>query len=273
VSALYVVATPIGNLEDITLRALHVLSRVKLIAAEDTRTTRHLLEAYNIKNRLTSYYENNKKTKLGYLIEILKNEDVALVSEAGYPGISDTGYELIAEAIKNGIEVVVVPGASALMTALVVSGLTVDQFIYLGFLPRKKGERKKMLDSIAVETRTIVLFESPHRVIESLNDIQDVLGDRRIAVCRELTKLHEEVFRGTVAKALEHFAEPRGEFTLVIEGSKVGKAEAEMDLIGELHRLRKEGVGARESVKTVTEMSGVSRKKVYNMWLSLNKGD
>jgi 16S rRNA (cytidine1402-2'-O)-methyltransferase len=273
VPALYVVATPIGNLEDITLRALHILTRVKLIAAEDTRTTRHLLEAYNIKNKLTSYYEHNKKTKLDYLIEVLKNEDVALVSEAGYPGVSDTGYELITEAIKNGIEVIAVPGASALMTALVVSGLPTDQFVYIGFLPRKKGERKKMLSSIADEIRTIVLFESPHRVIESLNDIKEVLGDRQIAVCRELTKLHEEVFRGTVAQSLEHFTAPRGEFTLVIEGNRTAKSENEIDLVKELDRLRKEGVGARDAVKIVIEMSGLSRKKVYNMWLSLNKGD
>jgi 16S rRNA (cytidine1402-2'-O)-methyltransferase len=215
---LYVIATPIGNLEDISLRALRLLQEVKLIAAEDTRTTHHLLNAHNIKTPLTSYHEHSKRAKLDYLLNYLEKEDLALVSEAGMPGLSDPGYELIVAAIERGISVVPIPGASAVITALVVSGLPTDQFLYVGFLPRRKGQRQRLLSSIVDEPRTIVAFETPHRLREALSDIEEILGNRRLSVCRELTKVHEEIFRGRVSQAREHFAEPRGEFTLVIEG-------------------------------------------------------
>jgi len=191
---------------------------VKLIAAEDTRTTRHLLNAHNIKTPLTSYHEHSKKAKLDYLLNYLEKEDLALVSEAGMPGLSDPGYELIVAAIERGISVVPIPGASAVITALVVSGLPTDQFLYLGFLPRRKGQRQRLLSSIVDEPRTIVAFETPHRLRKALSDIEEILGNRRLSVCRELTKVHEEIFRGRVSQAREHSAEPRGEFTLVIEG-------------------------------------------------------
>ena len=216
--ALYVIATPIGNLEDISLRALRLLREVKLIAAEDTRTTRRLLTAYDIKTPLTSYHEHSKRAKLDYLLDYLEKEDLALVSEAGMPGLSDPGYELIVAAIGRGISVVPIPGASAVITALVVSGLPTDQFVYVGFLPRRKGQRQRLLNSIAEDRRTIVAFETRHRLTEGLNEIEEILGDRRLCVCRELTKVHEEIFRGRVSQAREHFAEPRGEFSLVIEG-------------------------------------------------------
>ena len=215
---LYVIATPIGNLEDISLRALRLLQEVKLIAAEDTRTTRHLLNAHNIKTPLTSYHEHSKRAKLDYLLNYLDKEDIALVSEAGMPGLSDPGYELIVAAIERGISVVPIPGASAVTTALVVSGLPTDQFLYLGFLPRRKGQRQRLLNSIVDEPRTIVAFETPHRLREALSDTERILGNRRLSVCRELTKVHEEIFRGRVSQAREYFAEPRGEFSLVIEG-------------------------------------------------------
>lgn len=215
---LYVIATPIGNLEDISLRALRLLREVKLIAAEDTRTTRHLLNAHNIKTPLTSYHEHSKKAKLDYLLNYLEKEDLALVSEAGTPGLSDPGYELIIAAIERGVSVVPIPGASAVITALVVSGLPTDQFLYLGFLPRRKGQRQRLLSSIVDEPRTIVAFETPHRLRKALSDIEEILGNRRLSVCRELTKVHEEIFRGRVSQAREHFVEPRGEFSLVIEG-------------------------------------------------------
>jgi 16S rRNA (cytidine1402-2'-O)-methyltransferase len=218
VPALYVIATPIGNLEDISFRALRLLREVKLIAAEDTRTTRRLLNAYDIKTPLTSYHEHSKRAKLDYLLGYLEEEDLALVSEAGMPGLSDPGYELIVAAIGHGISVVPIPGASAVVTALVVSGLPTDQFLYLGFLPRRQGQRQRLLSSIVDEPRTIVAFETRHRIREALSDIEKILGDRRISVCRELTKVHEEIFRGRVSQAKEHFAEPRGEFSLVIEG-------------------------------------------------------
>jgi len=217
-SVLYVIATPIGNLEDISLRALRLLREVKLIAAEDTRTTRRLLNAYNIKTPLTSYHEHSKRAKLDYLLDYLEKEDLALVSEAGMPGLSDPGYGLIVAAIERGIPVVPIPGASAVITALVVSGLPTDQFFYVGFLPRRKGQRQRLLSSIVDEPRTIVAFETPHRLKEALSDIEEILGNRRLSVCRELTKIHEEVFRGRVSQAREHFTEPRGEFSLVIEG-------------------------------------------------------
>jgi 16S rRNA (cytidine1402-2'-O)-methyltransferase len=196
---LYVIATPIGNLEDISLRALRLLREVKLIAAEDTRKTRHMLNAYSIKTPLTSYHEYSKRAKLDYLLDYLEKEDLALVSEAGIP-------------------VVPIPGASAVITALVVSGLPTDQFIYVGFLPRRKGQRQHLLGSLVDEPRTIVAFETPHRLRETLDDIEEILGDRRLSICRELTKVHEEIFRGRVSQAKEHFVEPRGEFSLVIEG-------------------------------------------------------
>jgi 16S rRNA (cytidine1402-2'-O)-methyltransferase len=217
-SVLYVIATPIGNLEDISLRALRLLREVNLIAAEDTRTTRSLLNAYDIKTPVISYHEHSRRAKLDYLLDRLENEDVALVSEAGMPGLSDPGYDLIVAAIERRITVVPVPGASSVITALVVSGLPTDQFLYVGFLPRRKGQRQRLLASIGKERGTIVAFETPHRLAEALSDIEEILGDRRICVCRELTKVHEEVFRGKLSEAREHFVEPRGEFSLVIEG-------------------------------------------------------
>jgi len=217
-SVLYVVATPIGNLEDISLRALRLLQEVKLIAAEDTRSTRHLLSAHNIKTPLTSYHEHSKRAKLDYLLSYLEREDLALVSEAGMPGLSDPGYDLIVAAIERGVSVVPIPGASAVITALAVSGLPTDQFVYVGFLPRRKGQRQRILRSIVEESRTVVAFETPHRLSEALVDIEEILGNRRISVCRELTKVHEEIFRGRVSQAREYFIEPRGEFTLVVEG-------------------------------------------------------
>jgi len=215
---LYVIATPIGNLEDISLRALRVLREVRLIAAEDTRKTRRLLNAYNIETPLTSYHEHSKRAKLAYLLGYLEKEDLALVSEAGTPGLSDPGYDFVVAAVERGISVVPVPGPSAVITALAVSGLPTDQFVYVGFLPRRKGQRQHLLSAISDEPRTIVAFEAPHRLREALTDIEEILGDRRVSVCRELTKVHEQVFRGRVSQAREHFAEPRGEFSLVIEG-------------------------------------------------------
>lgn len=219
VPVLYVVATPIGNLEDITLRALRVLGEVHLIAAEDTRTARKLLNRYDIKTRLTSYFEHNKKNKMPVLLETLEEQDIALISEAGTPGISDPGYELIKGAIEKGFQVVVLPGPSAVTTAMAASGLPADQFIYLGFLPRKKGEKRRLLGSVSSEPRTIVCFESPYRVVDSLQAMLEKLGERNVAVCRELTKLYEEVFRGTLSEAVIHFQKPRGEFTIVIQGT------------------------------------------------------
>lgn len=269
---LYVVATPIGNLEDISLRALRTLRGVKLIAAEDTRKTRRLLSAYNIKTPMTSYYEHNKQAKLGYILEFLQKEDVALVSEAGMPGISDPGYELIVAAGQRGITVTPVPGPSAVTAALTVSGLPTDRFTCIGFLPHKANDRRRALESVTDETGTIIALETPHRLLAALNNILAVLGDRRLAVCRELTKLHEEVFRGTVSEAIKRFTEPRGEFTLVIEGKGTkDKPRLTDDIERQLQRMYLSGATAKEAIAAVAGETGLTRKELYKAWLRLDK--
>ena len=267
---LYIVSTPIGNLEDITLRALRVLREVGMIAAEDTRVTRKLLSHYDIHSRLTSFNEHNQSARLPELLTILQDNDVALVCDAGTPGVNDPGRALVQSASDKGIEVVVIPGASAVTSAVAVSGLVEEAFFYLGFLPRKKGERKALLASLALENRPTISFESPRRIQQSLKDILETIGDRRIAVCREMTKLHEEVFRGTVSEAIEHFEQPRGEFTLVIEGKATGKqddTDTEELALSLLDGLRVQGAGARRAVEHVTAVTGLSRRQVYRMWL------
>lgn len=268
---LYIVATPIGNLEDISQRAIRTLREVKLIAAEDTRRARKLLTAYGISTALTSYYEQGNKSKLPYILGRLEQEDVALVSEAGMPGISDPGYELVRAAIERGIPIIAIPGPSVLPAALAISGLPANQFIYLGFLPRKKSERRRLLGSIATEPRTIVAFEAPHRLLASLADLEEVLGDRKIAVCRELTKIHEEVFRGTVSQAIAHFSRPRGEFTLVVAGHSEERNVGEVtDYVREeLHRLRREGIPAKEAIAQMSKATRLPKKVLYRAWLEL----
>jgi 16S rRNA (cytidine1402-2'-O)-methyltransferase len=268
--ALYVVATPIGNLEDITLRAIRVLKEVKLIAAEDTRKTKRLLDHYGISTPMTSYYEHNKMAKLGYLLRFLENDDLALVSEAGMPGISDPGYELVVAAAKQGVRVVVIPGPSAIVAAVAVSGLPTDQFAYLGFLPRKKTERVRLLEQVSLEPRTLVAFEAPHRLIDALKDLLDVLGDRRIAIVRELTKLHEEVFRGTTSEAIEHFQQPKGEFTIVIEGNKLEiKPALTVEVETEIRDFQRQGIPAKEAIARLSATTGLPRKELYQAWLAL----
>ena len=251
---LYIVATPIGNLEDVTLRAIRILNEVGLVAAEDTRRTRILLNAHGIRTRLTSYHEHNKTAKIGYLLDYLRSGDLALVSEAGMPGISDPGYKLVQAATQHGIMVVPIPGPSAVITALAASTLPANRFTYLGFLPKKKPERIRFLRSIVDEEGTIVAFESPHRLLGSLKDIAQVLGNRRIAVARELTKIHEEVFRGTIEQAMEHFQQPRGEFTLVIEGRKeeAQKSSLTPEIENEVRSLLDKGIPAKEAVSRPT---------------------
>jgi 16S rRNA (cytidine1402-2'-O)-methyltransferase len=270
--ALYIIATPIGNLEDITLRALRVLREAKLIAAEDTRKTRRLLTHYDIRTPVTSYYEHNKLTKLDYILGKLGEADVALVSEAGMPGISDPGYELIVAAAKRNITIVPVPGASAVTTALAVSGLPTDRFTFTGFLPNKSSARRKALESIADEPGTIIVLEAPHRLNAALEDILGVLGDRRIAIGRELTKLHEEIYRGTVSQAINHFKEPRGEFTLVIEGRTAEKkAQMTDEIEKQLEGLCLAGAKAKEAVAAVSSETGLTKKELYKAWLKLDR--
>jgi 16S rRNA (cytidine1402-2'-O)-methyltransferase len=218
---LYVVSTPLGNLEDITLRALRVLKEADLICAEDTRTTRILLNHYNIQTALTSYFEHNEQRKTPLLIEELKSgKSIAIVSEAGTPAISDPGYRLITQALQQAITVIPVPGPSAAITALSVSGLAVHRFAFEGFLPIKTGKRKNFLKKIADEERTLIVYESPHRITGALADLIEILGDRNAVLCRELTKLHEEKIYGRLSFILKSLEKRpiKGEITLVIAG-------------------------------------------------------
>ncbi len=267
---LYIVPTPIGNLEDITLRALRILHEVSLIAAEDTRTTRVLLDRYDIHTPLTSYHEHNKLTKLDGLFETLESGDVALVSDAGTPGINDPGYELIGAALAHGITVTALPGASAVITALVASGLPTDGFMFLGFLPRKDKALRDLLVSVRSEHRTLIVYESPNRLLASLAALIEVFGpDRPIAVGRELSKLHEEVFRGTIRAAHEHYTThpPRGEITLVIGGAPPDAAQrwAENRVRAELAERIAHGESRSDAARSVAAASGWERRVVYKL--------
>jgi 16S rRNA (cytidine1402-2'-O)-methyltransferase len=272
---LYLVATPIGNLEDITARALRVLREVALIAAEDTRHTRGLLTHFDIHTPLTSYFEHNKISKLDSILEALRSGDVALVSDAGTPALSDPGYELVRAALAAGYPVVPVPGPSAVIAALVASGLPTDSFVYLGFLPRKDAERAALLASLAEERRTLVAYESPHRLLDTLTAIEHTLGDRRVAVARELTKMFEEIYRGTASQAREHFTARgvAGEITLVIAGADEAEIGGwdEAQIRRNFALLLEDGMKPREAARFLAGISGWSAREVYDL-MKANKG-
>ena len=275
-ATLFVVPTPIGNMEDITLRALRVLGEVSLIAAEDTRTARKLLSHHKIRApRLVSYNDRNRRQRTPQILAALQEGDVALVSEAGTPAISDPGVHLVQAAAEAGHDVVSLPGPSSVVTALAASGLPVRSFRYLGFLPRQSGARRRLYAELQDSPDTVVVFEAPHRLQKSLNDLRSVLGDRRLVICRELTKLYEEVFRGTAAEAIEYFVKPRGEFTLVIEGNNEAqpKQQVAIDIDAELSSLREQGMRARDAVRAIAERSGLPHRHVYDRWLALSKQD
>jgi 16S rRNA (cytidine1402-2'-O)-methyltransferase len=265
---LYLVATPIGNLEDMSPRAVRVLQEADLIAAEDTRHTGKLLKHFAIETPLTSYFEHNKLDKLDFILEKLASGDVALVSDAGTPAINDPGYELVKAALASGWDVVPIPGPSAPIAALTVSGLPTDSFLFLGYLPHKTSERHKRLEEIMGQPYTLVFLESPYRIAESLEDILSILGDRRICVAREMTKMFEEYWRGDVSGALEHFnSQPaRGEFTLVVEGKKSGVTEVwtEDQMRAAVEQELKTESSAKEISVRLAETSGWSKRQIYS---------
>ena len=270
---LYVVGTPIGNLEDLTPRAARVLGEVSLIAAEDTRVTRRLLSHLGLHTPMVSYNEHNQHQRLPALLEALGSGGVALVTDAGMPGVSDPGAELVSQAAAAGFPVEAVPGVSAVTTAMAMSGMSGDEFLFLGFLPRKARECRARLQELTRSTHTLVIFEAPHRLQATLKDILAVLGDREMSVCRELTKFYEEVFRGNASEALTHFGEPRGEFVLVLHGAAPAPAangpapDRLEDAAGWLANLRQEGVRAKDAVAQVSEATGMTKNRVYQIWV------
>ncbi|MCL6610403.1 MAG: 16S rRNA (cytidine(1402)-2'-O)-methyltransferase [Peptococcaceae bacterium] len=270
---LYLCATPIGNLEDITLRALRVLKEVDLVAAEDTRRTRKLFSRYDIHTPLTSYHEHNSRSKGPYLIgQLLAGKSVALVTDAGLPGVSDPGEKLTALAVSEGIRVVPVPGPSASLAALAASGLPTERFCFEGFLPARGPKRRQRLEELKPEKRTLILYEAPHRLAATLADLAGVLGDRRICLARELTKQYEEIWRGSLAEAVSRFRDkpPRGEITLVLEGSPAvseNRSFGGTDLRAMVADLERGGMSRKEAIREASRRSGVSRREVYSSLL------
>lgn len=267
---LYVVATPIGNLEDVSLRAIRVLSEVSLVAAEDTRTASVFLRHHDLHPKLISYTDHNMRQRIPQILERLAEGDVALVTDAGTPAISDPGVDLVAAAREAGHEVLAIPGPAAPVAALSVSGLGGTEFRFAGFLPRGGGDLKRLLEDAAKRPETLVAFEAPTRLRKSLEAIAEALPDRRIAVCRELTKLHEETFVGTASEALAHFTEPRGEIVLVIEGA-TGKdataADDETVLRDEIAEMRRLGLTRSQATSLLARHYVTQRRRLYELWL------
>lgn len=279
---LYIVATPIGNLSDITLRALDTLRRADLIAAEDTRHTRKLLSRYDIHKPLVSYHENNARQRGAELVEkIAAGSIVAVVTDAGTPGISDPGALLVESALEKGIEPIPIPGPSAVISALVISGLPTHPFCFLGFPPPRGSQRRLFFTENAVAAMTVVMYESPRRLAKTLKDILDSWGDRRIAVARELTKIHEEVFRGRVSEALIHFeGEVRGEVTLVVEGAagegaptgKADPASSPEEWKEELGKLIAGGISSKEAASMIAAKFNIPRRTAYTAAIEMRGG-
>lgn len=273
---LFLVATPIGNLEDISARALRILRESRIIAAEDTRHTRKLLQHYDIHTELTSYHEHSKPHKLSRLMSDLETGDVALVSDAGTPGLNDPGYELVRAALENGHTVSPIPGPNAPIAALVASGLPTDTFLYLGYLPKKTSERRRLLTQVADQPHTLIFLETPHRLLAALEELQVNLGDRQVAVARELTKLYEEIFRGTISEARAHFIgkKPRGEFTLVVSGHSLPKERWSIErLHAALGEARSQGLPPSQVSSQIAAESGWPRREIYQMLSELRSNN
>jgi 16S rRNA (cytidine1402-2'-O)-methyltransferase len=271
---LYLVATPIGNLEDISLRALRILGEVDFIAAEDTRQTIKLLNHYKIKNPLKSYYEHNKAQKGEFIIKQLQEgKNIALVSDAGTPGISDPGEDLVKLAVKNGLSVTIIPGPVAAISGLVLSGMPTERFVFEGFIPMNKKLRKQRINAIKKETGTIVFYEAPHKMLNTLKDLIENLGDRNIVIAREITKKFEQIIRCRISEAIERYSmtTPRGEFVLIVEGaneqgllSEDSMQWDEMSIPEHVEMYVKSGEDKKEAIKRTSEERGISRREVYN---------
>lgn len=273
---LYIVGTPIGNLEDITLRALRILTSVSLIAAEDTRKAHRLLKHYDIQTPVTSLFEGNERRKVDQILAALTDGDVALISEAGMPGISDPGYPLIRAAIEQGVPVVPIPGPSAHTAALVASGLPTDRFTFVGFLPRKESERERVIASLTPLASTLVIYAAPHRLRAILQSMHEVWGSRQMAICRELTKMHEEIWRGTLETAMTwaQSKPPRGEYTLVIAGATEETARWDTEQVRTaLAQHLDRGVPPSRAAREVSSLSGWSRRDVYALQLEIKRDE
>lgn len=271
---LYLVATPIGNLEDITFRAIRILKEVDLIAAEDTRQTLKLLNHYEINKPLISYHRHNEEVKQEVLIQKLKEgQNIALVSDAGTPVISDPGEVIVKEALKEDIKVIPIPGACALINALIASGLDTKEFSFYGFLSLNKKLRKEKLQEIKKENKTIILYEAPHKLTSTLKDLSEILEDRKIVVARELTKIHEEFLRGTASEILENYPEPKGEHIILIEGNKIKEETEEQKNIKEMtieehyKYYEKQGFTKNEIIKKIAKDKGVSKNEIYQLFI------
>ena len=274
---LYLCATPIGNLEDITMRVLRILQEVDLIAAEDTRNSIHLLNHFQIKTPMTSYHEYNRIDKAWTLIEKMREgKNVALITDAGTPGISDPGEDLVRLCLQEGIEVTSLPGACACVTALTLSGLATRRFCFEAFLPTEKKEKARILEELKTETRTTILYEAPHRLLKTLSELQEALGERRITVCRELTKKHETVFQTTLSQALLYYEvnPPKGECVIVMEGRdpkelvrEEQKSWEEMDIKDHVAFYEEQGLDHKEAMKKAAKDRGLSKREVYAMLL------
>jgi 16S rRNA (cytidine1402-2'-O)-methyltransferase len=267
---LYIVATPIGNLEDITLRAVRVLREVDVVAAEDTRHTQILLSHHDIHTPLTSYHEHNEKTKSEELVTRLgRGQNIALVSDAGTPAISDPGFRLVIQAIRAGVRIIPIPGASALTAVLSASGLPTDRFVFEGFLPARKGPRREKLQTLRDETRTLIFYEAPHRLKEALGDIHELLGNREAVLAREVSKIHEEFLRGPMSELVRALGggDIRGEVTLIISGSSGAPGVNEDRLKAEIGELKGKGLRVKEIAEILGEKFGYPKKEIYRLAL------
>ena len=272
---LYLVATPIGNLDDITLRALKILKDVDIIAAEDTRHTLKLLNHFEISKPLISYYKQIEKSKSDILIpKLLEGKKIAIVSDAGTPGISDPGEEIVKQAIENGIKVIPVPGACAFVNALIASGFNTREFSFIGFLSAQKKERKDKLEELKYETKTLIFYEAPHKLLSTLSTIYEVFGDRDIVLARELTKIHEEFIRGKISEILNSIEDPKGEFVVLVSGNDISKKDVELENLNELsfeeHYKHYEDMGLdkKDIIKKIAKDRKLSKNDVYQKFIT-----